>query len=376
MNTILITGGTGFLGGSLVRRLVRGDNRLILLVRNRGRFNEDGLERLLAEENGKVSAPSEKIELIEGDITLPYLGMDSKDFLRLADKVDTVFHCAAVTDFGNRDALVRTNIVGTKQVLNFATAQRLKRYHHISSAYVVGNEVSHGDFNSGDMNDIKGFNNAYEKTKYIGELLVRKYTALFQLPTTIYRPSIIVGHSRSGYTKCFKGMYSFAKALYLVSKSSRYACNESFRIFGDGKVTINLVPIDYVADSIVAIARDKKSIEKTFHITNPSPPTLYELNAKIAHALGMRVPEIVPFNNQFALSPLERFYLSCTRPYLPYVHNRFHFDSSNTQEALKRTGITCPRISQRLVSILIDFAVRNNWGDTVGKREPVFAEVN
>lgn len=364
------------MGGSLVRRLFSGDNRLILLVRDRGRFNKSDLERLLAEEDGKVSAPSGRIEIIEGDITLPCLGMDSKDFLRLADEVDTVFHCAAVTDFGNRDALVRTNIEGTKQVLNFAATQRLKRYHHISSAYVVGNEVSHGDFNNDDVNDLNGFNNAYEKTKYIGELLVRKYASLFQLPAAIYRPSIIVGHSRTGYTKCFKGMYSFAKALYLVSKSSRYACNESFRIFGDGRVTVNLVPIDYVADSIVAIAKDEKNIGKTFQIINPNPPALHELNAKIAHALGMRAPEIVPFNSQFTLSPLERFYLSRTRPYLPYVHNRFRFDSGSTHDAVGETGIVCPRMGQRLVSVLIDFAVRNNWGDRAEKRETVFAGVS
>lgn len=375
MNTILITGGTGFLGGSLVRRLAHGDNRLVLLVRNKNRLSGNSLEMLLAEEDGEAPPPG-RIELVEGDITLPHLGMGSNDFSRLAAKVDMVFHCAALTDFSNRDALVRTNAAGTRQVLDFAIARKLKRYHHISSAYVVENGVSRKNSHGDSVSSANGFNNTYGKTKYAGELLVKKYTSLFQLPATIYRPSIIVGHSRSGYTKCFKGMYSFAKALYLVSKSSKYACNESFRIFGDKEAAINLVPIDYVADSIVAIAKDEKSTKKTFHIINPHPPTLYELNVKIAHALGMRTPYIVPFADRYTLSSLERFYLFYTRPYLPYVHNRFYFDSSNTQDVLGKAGITCPRISQRLVSILMDFAIRNNWGDAAGKRESVLAGVN
>lgn len=366
METVLITGGTGFLGSSLVRRLAGEDYRLILLVRNRSVLEGDGLEKLLSEEGDSIRTPSGEIEVVEGDITLPDLGLDSKEFQKLACEVDTVFHCAALTDFRNKDALMKANVVGTKHVLDFATTRRLKRYHHISSAYVVGKGMSHGDLHKDNASSTKGFNNAYEETKYIGESLVQKYTSLFRLPVTIYRPSIIIGSSRSGYTKCFKGLYSFAKALYSISK---YAYDKPFRIFGDREAVINLVPIDYVADSIVAIAGDKKSIKKTFLITNPYPPTLSQLNIKIANALGIKAPEIVPLTHQCTLNFLERLYLSYTRPYLPYVHNTIYFDPSDTQALLPKTDIMCPRMTQKLISLLIDFAVKNNWGNKVVKRE-------
>ncbi|MFQ5862439.1 MAG: SDR family oxidoreductase [Candidatus Brocadiales bacterium] len=366
METILITGGTGFLGSSLVRRLARGDYRLILLVRNRDILEGGGLEKLLAEEGDGARVPSGSIKVVKGDITLPCLGLDSKEFSKLAGEVDTILHCAALTDFGNRDALMHTNVTGTKHILDFAVIQRLKRYHHISSAYVVGKGMSHG----GKISNAREFNNAYEETKFIGESLVNKYASFFQLPATIYRPSTIIGNSRSGYTKVFKGMYSFAKALHSVS---RYVRNESFRIFGDSEATVNLVPIDYVSDSILAIADNKRSIKKTFNITNPNPPTLFQLNTKIANALGIKAPEIVPLTNQFTLNSLERLYLSYMRPYLPYAQNKLYFDFSNTQELLAETDIVCPRISQRLISLLINFAIADNWGNKAEKREPALA---
>ncbi len=375
MKTILITGGTGFLGGSLVRRLARKDYRLILLVRNKGKLGGGGLGRLLAEEDGKVPAHSARIELLEGDVTRPLLGLESKVFLRLAGEVDTVFHCAALTDFDDRDALLRTNFVGTKEVLDFAVAQRPKRYHHISSAFVSGK--SNPQWNNATR---KGrYNNAYEESKLVGEVLVRKYTSLYRLPAAIYRPSMIIGSSKNGYTKCFKGMYSFAKALYLISKTSEYARGESFRMFGLIDAGINLVPMDYVADSIMAISGDdddEGSIGKTFNVINPNPPSLQQLKVLLVRTMGIRDPEIVPLTDQTTLNSLERLYLSYTRPYLPYVHNKYKFYSSNTRELLMEKDIICPRIDRRLVSLLTDFAIRKNWGDDTEQKKPVLGGLN
>ncbi|MEE9584510.1 MAG: SDR family oxidoreductase [Candidatus Brocadiales bacterium] len=366
MKTIFITGGTGFLGSSLVRRLAREDNRLILLVRNKALLKRGGLEGLLSEEDGSMPVHSDKIELVEGDITRTHLGLNAKEYSTLADEADTVFHCATLTGFNDREALLRTNFEGTRHVLDFATALRLKRYHHISSAYVTKKKGSPYCIDAGN---VTGLNNAYEETKLVGEVLVRKYVSSFQLPATVYRPSIIVGNSETGYTKCYKGMYSFAKALYLVSRTSKYARNEPFRIFGDGEATVDLVPVDYVADGIIAVCNDKGSVNKTFNITNPCPPTLHQLKEMMTCTLGMKNPAIVPLTDHVQPgNSLEKFYLSYTRPYLPYVHNRYIFDSSSTHKLLTGTGITCPVISQELTSLLIHFARRNNWGDKVEKK--------
>ena len=49
------------------------------------------------------------------------------------------------------------------------------------------------------------------------------------------------------------------------------------RIPGNKHSTVNLVPVDYAARAIAAIAMKAESINKTFHIVNPSPPTLGNL---------------------------------------------------------------------------------------------------
>lgn len=371
MKNILVTGGTGLLGSSLLRRLLRKGHKITLLVRDVSAIQGDGLGRLLAQEGEDAQAPCSSVEVAEGDVTTPRLGLSRTRFLALARDVDTVFHCAAVTDFGDRDVLMRTNVAGTKHVLGFVMAGRPKRYHHISSAYVAGRRTPGRDSDS--SSGPHRFNNAYEETKYIGELLVKQHTATFGLQSTIYRPSIIVGSSRTGYTKTFRGMYTFARALYSISQC---ACGRPFRIFGDRDALINLVPLDYVADSIVTIAADRRSINKTLYITNPAPPTLAELNVHIADALGISPPEIVPLTEGLVLNPLERLYLSYTRPYLPYVHSRARFDSTSTQELLAGTGVACPRITRRLISLLVRFAMENNWGCRTKGQEPILAGVS
>ena len=113
MKAILVTGATGFVGGNLVKRLSRDGYRIIALVRNKGGWNG------LLNENGNMEH-LEDVELIQGDITLPLLGLPSRRFRRLAWQVDTIFHCAALTDFNNRTHLFRTNVEGTRHVLQFA----------------------------------------------------------------------------------------------------------------------------------------------------------------------------------------------------------------------------------------------------------------
>jgi thioester reductase-like protein len=164
MKTVLVTGATGFLGSNLLKRLKGEGYRLIALARSK-----EGWERLFGGDGGCL----EDIELVQGDITLPMLGLSSRRFRRLAWQVDMVFHCAAVTDFEQRSHLFRTNVEGTRHLLQFALLGRKKHFHHVSSAYVAGK--SNGTFYEEDLNKRQGFNNSYEESKFNSETLVRRF---------------------------------------------------------------------------------------------------------------------------------------------------------------------------------------------------------
>ena len=427
MKTILVTGSTGFLGSNLIRRLSGEGYRILALVRNKGGIllrrtpDNGGWDRFLNEGGNREHL--EGVELVQGDITLPLLGLPSRRFRRLAWQVDAIFHSAALTDFTNRTHLFRTNVEGTRHLLQFALLGRKKHFHHISSAYVAGKFI--GTFCEEDFNKNQGFNNSYEESKFNSETMVRRFAREHLLPFTIYRPSIIVGDSETGRTQCYKGFYAFARALFLlkeqalkrhgsysgvcggvlsclrqIRRGEQYtpAIKEKatpveipMRIFGAPDALINLVPVDYVAEAISEIAKRPEAQGMTFHLTNPHPLTLAQLTDKTSQALGIEGVEpwyqddgvvgtgldgdLNPASRSHAkLSPTERLFLRHTRPYAPYLQSRLSFDTSNTMNVLNGT-VTCPKITRSLVSLLIDRAVEDRWGMREAVPPPADEEV-
>ena len=141
--------------------------------------------------------------------------------------------------------------------------------------------------------------------------------------------------------------------------------DDTIRVPGDPDALINVVSIDYVADAIVAILKKRESIDKIFHITNPTPLKLSELRDLLMPLLeikGLHV-KIDRELEQKSLSTVEKLFLRQTRSYYSYAFSKLRFDDSNTQKALKGTGIMCPAMTKEFFKILIDFAVSHNWGE-------------
>jgi thioester reductase-like protein len=405
MKTILVTGSTGFLGGNLIKRLsgLSGEGyRLLALVRDKGGKATPDKRGWGGFLNGGGNGDHlADVELVQGDITLPLLGLPSRRFRRLAWQVNAIFHSAALTDFTDRTHLFRTNVEGTRHLLQFALLGRKKHFHHISSAYVAGK--FRGTFCEEDFNKNQGFNNSYEESKFNSETMVRRFAREHLLPFTVYRPSIIVGDSETGHTQCYKGFYAFARALFLIKERALkrhggYPGEASLlekvtpveipmRVFGVPDALINLVPVDYVAEAISEISKRPEAQGKTFHLTNPHPLTLAQLADKTSQALGIEGVEpwyqdggvvgtsthsqgkgtgldgdLNPASrSRSRLSPTERLFLHYTRPYIPYLQSRLSFDTSNTMNVLNGT-VPCPKITRSLVALLINKAVEDRWG--------------
>lgn len=403
----LVTGATGFLGSAITRRLIASGYKLRLLIRKRNysvstiSFGwEDALNDLILgnqfdeylSEQGNVTDVrtgadellydlfSRNVEIFEGDITCRDLGLKEKEYKRLCYEVDEVFHCAAATHFENRraDELVAVNVKGTENMLQFANSGKQKRFHYVSTAYVAGkqNDIV---YENELVDKEPQFNNEYERSKFIAEQIVIKYAKSNGIPYTIYRPSIIVGDSKTGATCKFDNLYTFAKVLFNIRNTfsnhkSKNLNDITVRVPGISDALINLVPVDYVADAIVTILKAKEGINKIFHITNPDPPELSELRD-----LLMPVPGIEGINVKIdgqmehkRLSAIERLFLRQTRTYYSYLFSRLRFDCKNTQNVLESTGIICPVITRGLVNVLFDFAISHNWGE---RKRPVLQKV-
>ena len=393
---ILVTGSTGFLGSAVTRRLLVSGYRLRLLIRKRDNdilttsFGREGAikelilgnqfdEHLLEQDSmagDRVGADESlydlflsNVEIFEGDITSRDLGLEKNEYKRLCYEVDEVFHCAAATHFENQraDELVIVNVKGTENMLQFADSGKQKRFHYISTAYVAGKQD--GIIYENEMVNEPLFNNEYERSKFIAEQVVIKYAKSNEIPYTIYRPSIIVGDSKTGVTCKFDNLYTFAKVLFnirnaLTNHKSENLNDITVRVRCSDAL-INLVPVDYVADAIVAILKEKQPADKIFHITNPNPPELSELRDLLMHVLGINGINVL-IDGQLEherLSTMERLFLRQTRTYYSYLFSRLRFDCRNTQSVLKRAGITCPVITKDLAKVIVDFAISHNWGD-------------
>lgn len=271
---IFLTGGTGFIGTQIVRRLIKESNNLVMVL-IRAKDEQSAKFRLsrawwdwqdLRNDIGKG------IQIIRGDVAKPNLGIDSTVYNELVQKITHIIHNAADMRVNLPiDELRKTNVQGTANVLELAQAVHkdhgLVRFSHISTAYVAGGRTGLVPENA--LTDEYGFTTAYEMSKYEGEKLILE--AKKHLPISVFRPGMVIGDSKTGAIKTFNTIY-FPFRLFLAGKLPIVPTSPN--------QLINLIPIDYVADAIVQLTFNSKAEGLNFHLT-PS----YESQPKVVELL-------------------------------------------------------------------------------------------
>ena len=338
-----VTGYPGFIGKRLVRRLAeqaRGSEaRLVLLVQPKS----------ARAARADLDAQGIAAEVVEGDVEQMHLGLSGAEFKALAREVTDVWHLAARSYLAaSRDALRRVNVEGTRNVLDLAAAaRRLRRLNHFSTAYVSGDRI--GVILEDELAVGQRFHNPYEETKYEAELLVRRAQA--DLPATVYRPSIVVGDSRTGEIDRFEGPY--ALAILLVASPVAVP----LPLPGDAVAPLNVVPVDFAVAAALAIGSDPRGAGRTVHLVDPSPLSARRVYEMIAARAGKKLlPVSVPARVVQALLelPLLERLSRAHRPAIEYVNHLSIYNCRNLLELLDGTGIHCPPITSYL-DRLIEF---------------------
>ncbi len=186
---VLLAGGTGGLGRVLLSTLLRlSDCRILVLARSKDGAGPHARVEALLEEADLRAAARGRVEVLDGDMCEPGLGLGAQDLRRVCEHVDEVYHLAALTALnGSYQDLHRANVEGVRNALALAReiggAQPLRRFHHFSTAFVAGSARDGHAVEDGMVRDPE-FANHYERTKYEGEQQVRKALAE-GLPVTI-----------------------------------------------------------------------------------------------------------------------------------------------------------------------------------------------
>ncbi|CUT01247.1 SDR family oxidoreductase [Candidatus Kryptobacter tengchongensis] len=351
MSVALFTGFPGFIGTRLIKRLFshRADiEKFYLLVQ------EKYLD-LANETIGKILIEfpplSESLEVVKGDITLPNLGLENPE--KVKKEITECFHLAAVYDLAvSFETGYKVNVKGTENVVKFLRdCPNLKRFNYISTAYVSG--LVTGVFTENDFDLGQGFKNFYEETKFLAEKLVRDNMSY--IPTTIYRPGIVVGDSKTGETAKFDGPY------YVILLMMRLPSYSPFPRVGSGEAEVNIVPVDYVVNSIAYLSRWDETIGRVFHLTDPRPHKVFELVEIFAQRLGKKFIyfQISPQEMKKLMKPkIVQKILGMPVQLIDYFDHHVHYDCSGATAILSRGYIECPDLLD-YVDVMIDFVRRN-----------------
>jgi thioester reductase-like protein len=368
IQTVLLTGATGFVGRELLWRLARLPHiRVHCLIRSQDSAGADRrLHDVLDNAQPSPLTPEERSRCaaIAGDLTLEKLGLTSEQWKELASSVTRIVHGAASVDWAMPLNVARSiNVQGTSRVIELAQEAHargvLQAFDYISTCNVCGRR--RGVVPETDLDASHGFFNHYERSKFEAEQLVRAS----RLPYCIFRLSMVVGDSHTGYASTFKVMYW---PLKMLSRGLAWA------VPADKGGIIDLVPVDYVCDALEALAADRSQRGKTFHIAaGPGrSSTIAEMLALAVRSFKVRAPLLIPpVLFSIAIRPVlflvvwgkRRRLLQKGKVYRPYFSYGAIFDTTQVRTALEPAGIKPPLV-QDYFQKLIDYAIASNWNRT------------
>jgi thioester reductase-like protein len=342
--TIFLTGFPGFIAERLVKRLASRDTKFFLLVQKS--FIEKAAQAI-RDVAAKTNLPVENFALVEGDITQANLGIDEETSKTIRESATGVYHLAAIYDLAvAKETASRVNVEGTRNVNEFVEKlQNLRRYNYVSTCYVAGKRT--GKILESELEHAAGFRNFYEETKYLAELEVAKLKN--DIPLTIFRPSIVVGDSKTGETAKYDGIYSLI--LYLRKAPHLFR----FVNVGNKDVKLNLVPVDFVVEAIAALSKDERAIGKTIALADPNPLTTEEIFDAFAEAMTGKKSVVKPppsLVENFLMLPLTPLVSGLPHSGVPYFFVPQTYDTSLADELLALHNIACPNFKSYVGNLL------------------------
>lgn len=364
---LLLTGATGFIGQYLLRRFLLRDVPIVVVVRGdstdsaRARVDAvvEGFER---EEGRSLARPI----CFTGDITREMLGLDEFAVEWFEGNCGRVLHNAASIRFhapnGDRtkDPWL-SNRDGTRHVLDLCRATGIEEFHHVSTAYVSGKRIRE-TFYENQLDCGQEFVNDYQASKLEAETAIRE--ASFLKSKTFYRPALVVGDSRNGFTTAPDfGLYYYIQFNVEIMKRLRKPGDDSpitipFRLRFTGNERRNIVTVDWVADMIVHILTHPEYHNQTYHLTPQRASSSRDIIQALQDYFNYSGIEFIgtkeiPASEQ---TDIERFFYDFVTTFESYWEDEPVFDRTNTDRV--SDGIVTPPIDQACLHRLIDFAVR------------------
>jgi len=270
---VLVTGGTGFTGSHLVKRLLGDGSEVKVLARPAS--NTAFLKDL-------------GVEIIPGDIS------DRDSVNRAVKGTDKVFNIAAAY----REAKLpeasywAVNFEGTKNIIDACMKYSVSRLVHCSTIGVVSSVDKPPSNESAPYSP----DDIYQRSKCAAEKEVLKSVRDEGLPASVIRPCAIYGPGDLRLLKMFR----------MIAK-------KKFYIFGSGKALYHMVYIDDLVSGFILASEKDNSIGEVFIIGGAKYTTINELSGIIADEFGVELPKV-----HFPFKPIEILSVLMEYAYKPF----------------------------------------------------------
>jgi thioester reductase-like protein len=352
---ILVTGATGFIGRQVVRHLLACDRSVIAMARPQ---EEISTEARVMRAVGHIP-DGRQLEVIETDLRNPRHGLTPAVLRRLRDTVETVIHCAGDTAFFPTDMgrFRAGHIDGPLELLAALHGGRLRCWGHLSTAYVCGKRSGTVFEDEGDVG--QDFHNSYERVKLDAETAMRAASDRLGIDVRVFRPSVVVGPApETAGGQPANLFFAFIRMMEALARLS-LSFNVRLRIEAAPKARFNIVPVEYVAQALVALADHPDGAGKTFHLVVSDAPVQEAMLAMIADYFRLPGLSVVDACRTPLAKPssLERKVARMQAPYHEYLTQDLHFDDRVARALLDRVGLPRPTLFGKEVHRIIEQAL-------------------
>jgi thioester reductase-like protein len=174
---------------------------------------------------------------------------------------------------------------------------------------------------------------------------------LDRVPTTILRPAIVVGDSRTGETEKFDGPYYVLRALGRSQRLGR-----PMPQFGRSEAAFNVVPVDYVVAAMVAAAGDPATVGQTLHLVDPDPLSAHDLVELLSQTYtGAGTRGRVPagmVERSLRLKRVREMFEGIPAESIAYLNHPVVYDARRTVDLLAPHGLAPPRFPEYAEAIV------------------------
>lgn len=347
-----ITGATGFIGGFLLKELLKSDSFQSYTCLVRANSKKEGLQRvkdnLRACGASDLSISDAKIAVVLGDILLPRFGIDHDSYRQLCASTDHFFHFAAsmnwVLPFNKN---TQANIEALKAAILFCSTERLKKLHYASSMgiWAILNHKDPKIEESRIHNQPEELPGGYFQSKWVNEKILQMASER-GVPVNVYRIGDVKGDSLIGISD----LKNFGNLFMRYIQERKIAIDSALP-------QLNYLPVDFLAKAIAHIAFTETG--KTFQFSNPQLISISDIAKAVEDATGHQVA-LVSYSDWLAHLQNDKSSLGTTlkpifRSFRPSSSSeetsfyeigmkmfRMPHNYCNTDKALYDTGIQCP----------------------------------